>query len=96
MTRVKVRQLIWDEWNTKHIGKHNVSTREAEEAGKKIIYHKKAKYGRYLLIGRSGKRLLAIVINKKSRGRYYTITARDASKKERKRVYEKEKQNTKI
>lgn len=91
MTRIIVKKLIWDEWNIEHIKKHNVSQNEVEEIAGKIIAHKKAKKGRYLIIGRVGLRILSVAINRKEVGSYYPVTARDSDKKERKIVYEKEK-----
>lgn len=91
MTRVIVRELVFDIVNIKHIKKHSVTAEEAILAGENIIYHRKSKKGRYLVIGRVEERLIAIVIKRKSLKRYYLVTARDASKEERKAVYEKEK-----
>lgn len=91
MTRIVIKKLVWDEWNKEHIGKHNVTVLEAEEAVADFIVHKKAKKGRYLAIGRSGIRIISLVLKKVTVGVYYVVTARDAAKKERKRVYEKEK-----
>ena len=92
MTRIKVKQLIFDRWNIGHIKKHDVKPEEIIEAGVNLIYHRKTYKGRYLAVGRTGKRLLAFVIKRKGRSIYYLVTARDADKKERERVYEKEKQ----
>ena len=90
MTRIVVRKLVWDERNIEHIKKHNVIQDEVEEIAGNIIVHKKAKQGRYLIIGRVGSRILSVVINRKGVGIYYPVTARDAAKKERRQVYEKE------
>ena len=89
MTRIIVKELVWDDWNLEHIKKHGISSEEVEQA-RKIIYHRRAYGGKYLATGRSGKRLITMVLRHKSPGKYYVITARDASKKERKKVYEKE------
>jgi len=91
MTRIVVRQLIWNEFNLEHIGKHNIKPVEVEEVARNIIAHKRAKQGRYLIIGRSSSRILTVILNRKSLGVYYPVTARDAAKKERKLIYEKEK-----
>ena len=82
---------MWDAWNLEHIKKHAVDKEEAEAAIKNLCYHKKAHSGRYLLVGRSGKRILAVVLKKEKQTVYYLVTARDADKKERERLYEKEK-----
>lgn len=91
MTRIKIKHLIWDDWNLEHIKKHKVSPSEVKEVAKNIIAHKRAKLGRYLIIGRVGSRILSIIINRRGVGIYYPVTARDAAKKERMKVYEKEK-----
>jgi len=91
MIRIVVKKLIWDKYNIEHIKKHNVTVAEVEEIAKSTLAHKKAKKGRYLIIGRAGKRILSVVLNRKGLGVYYPVTARDAAKKERRQVYEKEK-----
>jgi len=90
MTRIKVEQLIFDMWNIAHIKKHDVKPEEIIEAGKNLIYHRRTYEGRYLAIGRSEKRLITLTLKRKKSGSYYLITARDSSKKERNKVYEKE------
>jgi len=91
MTRIVIKELIWKEnVNLRHIRKHNVSKEEVEEAGKNLIYHRKVKRKLFLAVGRSGKRLLAIILVWEQAGKYYVATARDASKKERRDAYEKE------
>lgn len=91
MTRIIITELIWDEWNLEHIKKHKVSQKEVVDIAQNIITHKSAKQGRYLIIGRSGSRILTVIISKQGKGIYYPVTARDAAKKERKKVYDKEK-----
>ena len=51
MTEIKIEQIVWDEWNAKHINKHNVTQEEVEEVVTTIITHKKGYSGRVLLIG---------------------------------------------
>ncbi|EKD91443.1 MAG: hypothetical protein ACD_30C00005G0011 [uncultured bacterium] len=91
MTRIIILELIWDEVNKEHIKKHSVSTEEVENIGKNFIYHRKTHTGRYMAVGRSGNRLITIIIRRKAPKKYYPVTARDASKKERKDLYAKEK-----
>lgn len=90
MTRIRLDQLIWDEWNTEHIKKHNVVQIEVEDAITNIRAHREGYSGRVILIGRSGKKILAVLVKKEKAGEYYIVTARDADKKERRLVYEKE------
>lgn len=91
MTRIVIKELIWDQWNVEHIKKHNVNQVEIEEVAKNIITHEKVKEGRYLVIGRTGTRILTVIVSRKRVGVYYLVTARDAARKERRKVYEKEK-----
>ncbi len=91
MTRLVIKKIILDEYNLEHIKKHGVAREEVEEAVNNFIAHKKAKEGRYIVIGRAGLRLISMIIMRKGVGIYYIVTARDASKKERKIVYGKEK-----
>jgi len=83
-------RVVWDDWNTSHIMRHHVSISEIEKALSDdraiflLTYNK-----RILALARSGKRLLAIVLNEEEKGIFYIITARDMSKKER-RVYKNE------
>lgn len=88
--KIRKRDLIWDKWNIKHIAKHKVTPGEAEGALKDRGVKAKETYGgRILVIGKSGLRMLAVVLAKEKNG-YYVVTARDAGKKERK-IYRNEK-----
>lgn len=87
MTRIVVKELVWEKKNLEHIEKHNVSKEEVEKA-QEIIYHRRTYGGKYLATGRSGSRLITIILRRKGLGKYYVVTARDASKKERRKVSE--------
>lgn len=93
MTKIGLNHLIWDEWNKEHIKKHKVTQAELKEAVARVSAHRGGYSGRIVLIGRSGKRILAIVLEKEKTGYYYINTARDADKKERRLLYDKEKEN---
>jgi len=41
MTRIKISQLIWDEWNIEHLKKHKVEKQEVEESIEKVHAHRK-------------------------------------------------------
>lgn len=64
MTRIVVKKLIWDEKNVEHIKKHNVTVEEVEGIAGKIIVHKKARQGRYSIIGRGGLRIITVIIQR--------------------------------
>ncbi len=93
MTKIKIDQLIWDEWNIKHIRKHSISQQEVEEAIINVVAHRKGYRRRIILIGRSKTRILSVIAVKEHSSKYYVITARDADKKERKLIYKYEKEN---
>lgn len=93
MTRLIIKELVFDENNISHIARHKVTKEEATEAGKRMIYHSPTYNSRYVAVGRVGMRIIALIITRVGQGRYYLITARDASKKERKYLYEKENKN---
>jgi uncharacterized protein len=89
----KVRKLIWDAWNKTHIARHGVIPDEVEEVCHGDHEEDEAKKGRLMLIGvtRSG-RVLSIVLDPEPEPEvYYPITARPASRKER-RYYKKRKE----
>ena len=91
MTKIRIEQLIWDEFNTEHIKKHHVTKEVVEEAIQNINTHKEGYSGRIILIGRVGKRILAILVAPEENKKYYPVTVRDADKKERKLLYDNEK-----
>jgi uncharacterized DUF497 family protein len=91
MTKIRIGQLIWDEFNSEHIKKHNVTKEEANEVIRKVNAHREGYSGRIILIGRAGKRILAILLAPKGEGKYYPVTVRDADKKERRLLYDNEK-----
>ena len=91
MTRITVKKIVWDEFNIEHIKKHGVRQEEVVVCIRNTAYHRHAHSGRYLLVGRSGKRIITVILRRKKLTTYYLVTARDANKKERRDVYEKEK-----
>lgn len=91
MTRIVVKELVFDQYNQNHIKKHGITETEAITAGINLIYHRESYKGRYLAIGRSGAKLITLVIRRLGSKKYYLVTARDTSKKERRDIHEKEK-----
>lgn len=90
MTEIGLSQLIWDQWNIEHIKKHAVRVKEVEEAITNLVAHRLGYGGKIILVGRSGKRLIAMIMAQEEGNTYYLVTARDADRKERRLVYEKE------
>lgn len=95
MTRIKIKTLVWDEWNIEHIKKHKVKIEEIAEAGENLFFHRKTKKGRYLVVGKSRRRLITLILNRKDTGKYYLVTAFDSAKKDRRKIKIYEKKNKK-
>jgi uncharacterized DUF497 family protein len=82
---IKIKQLAWDDWNVRHIKKHKVTTSEVEEVCKTAKKALRTYRERLLVLGTTKKkRFLTVILISKGKGKYYDITARDMSKKERK------------
>lgn len=82
--------FIWTEWNVNHIARHGVTREEvALVLDDKYMLVRKAHSGRHKLLGRSGARLLSVIVAEEEKG-YFVVTARDMSKIER-TIYRKEK-----
>lgn len=81
--------LVWNDWNKEHIKKHLVTISEAEEAYDKSNLVAKGKDNRVLILSKikNGK-MIALFLSFKKQPLPYVVSARDASKKER-RIYEK-------
>lgn len=81
---IRIKELIWDEFNSSHIQKHSVTTEEVESICSKKVTAWATYSNRYLVVERTIKgRLLTIVLVQKSKNTFYVVTARDASRKER-------------
>lgn len=82
--------LIWDEWNIEHIARHGVARDEAMEvfSSRFIVLH--GHDGRFIIVGQStGGRALSIVVEPEDEWKYYVVTARSASRRER-RIHREE------
>ena len=86
MAEINVDSLEWEDRNINHIARHNVTPIEVAEVcldpqSKKRDVHS----GRFMLIGRSGTRILSVILSSlNANGKYYVVTARDSDKRERK------------
>ena len=90
---VYVRRLIWDPGNVAHIARHEVTVEEVEEVCQGAHIQGQAYAGRIMVIGTTGAgRMLSVVMEPypAEAGVYYLVTARPASRKER-RVFLGEK-----
>ena len=57
MTRIIIRRLVWNKVNSQHIQKHNVTKEEVSIGIANSVYHKQTYNKRYLVVGRSNKRI---------------------------------------
>lgn len=89
---LKIRQLIWDDWNVKHIAKHKMTPDEADKACRNEPIFAKGKKGRIIALGYGSKeRLLTVVLDPtQETGTFYPVSVRPASRKER-RYYKTKK-----
>ena|SRR5579862_9497062 len=80
-----IHRLLWDTWNTTHIARHNVTPDEVEEICQMEPQAEEANKGRLRVTGitSKGRIISAFLDPEPEEGVYYTVTARDASKKER-------------
>lgn len=87
-----IRKLRWDEWNIAHINRHNLVPEEVEETCNDDPLVQAGKKGRKLVIGPTKKnRMITVILDPEGYGKYYPVTARDASRKEKK-LYKQEKE----
>lgn len=87
-----VKRLIWDAWNVAHIARHEVVPDEVEEVchGRPMTSQTYGERLRVVGPSRSGKMLTVILAPQEEEGVYYVVTARPASRKERRRYQELE------
>jgi uncharacterized protein len=79
-----IRRLIWDSWNVPHIARHEVTPDEVEEVCHGRYVTLAGYEGRVLVLGPTqAERMLVAVLEPVERGVYYPVTARPASRKER-------------
>ncbi len=80
---IRIDGLAWDEDAEEHIGRHNVTVQEVEDAVQNIRYAKRSRE-HLLLIGQTDEgRYLVVVLDYEGSGYWYPVTARDAQASER-------------
>ncbi len=79
---LEIKELIWDEWNIAHIAKHGVTPETFEEICYGSHIERKGYRERLFLVGptKAG-RMLSLILEDKWEGKFYPITAFDASKR---------------
>lgn len=83
MTRIEIDSLIWNKWNIEHVKKHGLTKRKVEISISNIKAFRYGYKGRIILICELKNKLISIVVDRKSEGKYYVVTARSADRKER-------------
>lgn len=78
---ITINSLIWDKNNREHIEKHNLTPRQAEQ-----VLHDKNKVlqdahlGRFMIIGKGGRRMLSLILNEVGK-KFYIVTASSLSER---------------
>jgi uncharacterized protein len=91
-SKIKIRRLIWDARNKRHIARHNVDPDEVEDVvfGNPFPARGKRRK-RLVLVGKTeGERVLEVVLQNHGGGEWYPLTAYDASE-ENEAVYTRER-----
>lgn len=83
---ILIQELVWNNWNIEHIGRHHILPREVEEVCYSNPVISRARNGTLRIIGQTySGRLLTIFLASRDRGSYFVVTARDATEAERRR-----------
>lgn len=86
-----VQEILFDDWNEDHIAQHSVIPEEVEEVCLGDPFVSRTREGRLRVIGQTeAGRYLTVILAPRGGGVYYPITARDATKAER-RLYRRQK-----
>ena len=81
---ISISRLLWDPWNVQHIARHSVTPAEVEQVCESAFIARRSYAGRILLIGPTyANRVLVVVLEPVDESSHYVITARPASRKER-------------
>ena len=84
-----ILRLIWDDWNIAHIARHAVVPEEVEQVCQGLPMFSETYGDRLRVVGPTRRRrMLTIILAPKEAGFYYPVTARPASRKERRRYQE--------
>jgi len=81
-----IHRLRWDDWNIAHIARHQVTQDEVEEACRGEPVFSQTYKERIRVIGpTSSGRVLTVILDPEGEDIYYPVTARPASRRERRR-----------
>ncbi len=92
---VNIKKLVWDEWNIKHIARHDVIPEEVEQVAHGNVLVQQGKKGRMALVGSTDSgRILRVILDPEGKDIYYPVTAHTASRKDS-NLYKEEKEGEK-
>ena len=84
-----IRRLVWDTWNVAHIARHQVTSDEVEEVCNGRPTFSETYKERLRVVGPTNAgRFLTVILAHEGNDAYYVITARPASRRERRRHQE--------
>ena len=88
---VRVDRVRRDDWNRQHIADHGVSPEEVEDVCRVPCIVRESYKGRLMLIGpNAAGRILVAVLDPEGEDTYYPVSARPASRRER-RIHAEER-----
>ena len=83
---MKIRNLIWDEWNQEHILKHGVSQAEVEEVCFSRHFAIKNGSSKRAVWGQTeNRRLILVILGARGNDDYYPISSRDMEDREKRK-----------
>ena len=86
---IKVRKLVWDDWNEEHILRHGVNREEVEDVCFSKHLNFKSGLSKQAVWGQtSAGRYIIIILGVRNYGIFYPVTARIMDERE-KRQYKK-------
>jgi uncharacterized DUF497 family protein len=88
--RVRIDELLWDDWNEDHIAMHGIDPAEVEDvvfdASSRVLRTRGAEQRRYVVLGLTqAGRYLLVVLELMGKARAYPVTARDMTDDEKHR-----------
>ena len=91
LAMLSIRRLRWDPGNIAHVARHSVTVEETEETCHGDPVTLQSYLGRIIVIGPTqARRMLAVVLEPEGADVYRPVTARPASRRER-RYYQQQK-----
>ncbi len=81
---LRIRDLLWDEWNEQHVARHNVEPEEVEDVALgSFSLAVCVRRGRYRITGQTESgRYLTVFVDRVSNRVFYAVTARDSTDRE--------------